>query len=82
MTPIEQTLLQRLASQGPIRGTAQVGYALWPKRSMQPQGAALAAGKILHGLRDKGYVASHSESKLSRYEITNQGRVALAEQAA
>lgn len=82
MTPIEQTLLKRLASQGPIRGTAQVGYALWPERSMQPQGAALAAGKILRGLRDKGYVASHNESKLSRYEITKQGRVALAEQAA
>ena len=49
---------------------------------MQPQGAALAAGKILRGLRDKGYVASHYESKLSRYEITNQGRTALAEQAA
>jgi len=81
MTSIEQTLLQRLASQGTIRGTAQIGYALWPDRSMQPQGAALAAGKILRGLCDKGYVASHSESKLSRYEITNQGRVALAEQA-
>lgn len=45
MTLIEHTLLRCLASQGPIRGTAQVGYALWPDRPMQPQGAALAAGK-------------------------------------
>jgi hypothetical protein len=82
MTLIEQTLLRCLATQGPIRGTAQVGYALWPDRSMQPQGAALAAGKILRGLRDKGYVDSHYESKLSRYEITTQGHVALAEQSA
>jgi hypothetical protein len=81
MTSIEHTLLRCLASQGPIRGTAQVGYALWPDRSMQPQGAALAAGKILRGLRNKGYVASYSESKLSRYEITNRGRTALVEQA-
>jgi len=82
MTSIELTLLQCLATKGPIRGTAQVGYALWPDRSMQPQGAALAAGKILRGLRDKGYVASHYESKLSRYEITNPGRAALAARAA
>jgi hypothetical protein len=81
MTSIELTLLQRLSSQGPIRGTAQVGYRLWPDCSMQPQDAALAVGKILRDLRDKGYVASRYESKLSRYEITNQGRVALAEQA-
>jgi len=44
MTSIEQTLLRCLATQGPIRGPAQVGYALWPDRAMQPQGAALAAG--------------------------------------
>jgi hypothetical protein len=56
MTLIEHTLLRCLASQGPIRGTAKVGYALWPDRPMQPQGAALAAGKILRGLRDKGKV--------------------------
>jgi len=82
MTPIEQALLHRLATTGPIRGTAQVGYALWPDRTMQPQGAALAAGKILRGLRDSGYVDSHYESKLSRYEITDQGRAALTQQAA
>lgn len=81
MTLTELTLLQCLATQGPIRGTAQVGYALWPDRSMQPQGAALAAGKILRGLRNKGYVASHYESKLSRYEMTNPGRTALAARA-
>ena len=81
MTLIEHTLLRCLASQGPIRGTAQVGYALWPDRPILPQGAALAAGKILRGLRDKGCVASYGESTLSRYEITNQGRTALVEQA-
>lgn len=55
---------------------------LWPDRSMQPQGAALAAGKVLRGLPNHRYVESHSESKLSRYEITNKGRAALVELAA
>ena len=49
---------------------------------MQPQGAALAAGKVLRGLRDSGYIESYFESKLSRYEITSKGRAALAELAA
>lgn len=54
MTSIELTLLQCLATQGPIRGTAQVGYALWPDRSMQPQGAALAAGRSCAAFAIKG----------------------------
>ncbi len=77
-TKIETALIE-LLSKGAIRGTAHVGYALWPERKMQPQGAALAAGKILRGLRDRGAVESHYESKLSRYEVTAAGLEALAE---
>lgn len=77
-TPIERALVALLVDRGPIRGTAQVGYALWPTREMQPQGAALAAGKVLRGLRDRGIIESHFDTKLSRYEVTANGREALA----
>ena len=77
-TPIERMLVTLLVEAGPIRGTAQVGYALWPERSMQPQGAALAAGKVLRGLRDSGVIDSHYDAKLSRYEVTAMGREKLA----
>ncbi len=78
-TPIERTLIALLVNGGQIRGTAQVGYALWPEPVMQPQGAALAAGKVLRGLRDRGLIDSHIEDRLSRYEVTNKGRDTLAE---
>jgi hypothetical protein len=74
-TPIERALVTLFVDSGPIRGTAQVGYALWPERAMQPQGAALAAGKVL---RDCGIIDSHFEAKLSRYVVTANGREALA----
>lgn len=54
MTSIEQTLLQCLATHGPIRGTAQVGYALWPDRSMQPQGARWPQGRSCAAFAIKG----------------------------
>jgi hypothetical protein len=72
------SLLALLVDHGPIRGTAQVGYALWPDRTMQPQGAAVAVGGILRRLRTKGFIASVPDSILSRYEVTNNGRAALA----
>lgn len=78
MSPIEQTLVELLSTAGPIRGTSQVGYALWPDRKMQPQGAALAAGKVLRRLLDKGYVRGYPDHQLSRYEVTERGRAALA----
>ena len=77
MSPIECTLIDVLATKGPIRGTAQVGYSLWPDRSMQPQGAAVAAGKVIRGLLDKKYIVSIEDNKLSRYEATQAGRDAL-----
>ena len=77
-TPIERTLVELLVEHGAIRGTAQVGYALWPDRAMQPQGAALAAGKVLRGLRDRGTIDSNFDDKLSRYVVTASGREALA----
>jgi len=79
MTAMEALLVGLLVRQGSIRGTAHVGYALWPDRRMQPQGAALAAGKIIRGAVDKGYVASIPENKLSRYEATVSGTIALTQ---
>ncbi len=78
LSTIEKFLLNVLSIQE-IRGTAQVGYALWPDRNMQPQGAALAAGKILRSLRDKGFVSSADREGLSCYAITTSGRFALKE---
>lgn len=80
LSAIELSLMRLLDSKGPIRGTAQVGYALWPNRSMQPQGAALAAGRILRRLLDKGHITSEYESQLSRYDISGTGREALSKQ--
>jgi hypothetical protein len=77
MTPIETAFVSLLSIKGPIRGTAQVDYTLWPERSMQPRGAALAAGKVIRGVRHKGYVNSFSDNKLSSYEVTKLGLAAL-----
>lgn len=77
MTPIQRQLLSQLQNVGPIRGTAQVGYALWPDRSMQPQGAAVAAGKIIRALREFGYVEVGSDNKLAVYSLTVTGAAAL-----
>jgi hypothetical protein len=78
MTPIQCQLLGQLKDLGSIRGTAQVGYALWPDRSMQPQGAAVAAGKIIRTLRELGYVQVGCEGKLAVYSLTVTGAAALA----
>lgn len=77
MTPIQRQLLGKLKEIGPIRGTAQVGYALWPDRSMQPQGAAVAAGKVIRTLRAVGHVQVETENKLSVYSLTAAGSAAL-----
>lgn len=75
---IEKTLVALLVNGGPIRGTAQVGFALWPDRQMEPQGAALAAGEILRRLWTNGFVIGLADSNLTRYEVTDAGRTALA----
>lgn len=58
LSPIETDLVALLEKNGPIYGTAGVGYALWPDREMQPQGAAIAASRILRRLLDRAYIAS------------------------
>lgn len=76
LTPIEATLLSLLAD-APIRGTSSVGYALWPDRTMQAQGAALAAGRILSTLRKNGLVFDVPDAGMARYEISAAGHDAL-----
>lgn len=56
LTPIEIRLAYLLVEQVKIEGTAQVGYALWPDKEMRAQGAALAAGRVLRMLENKGMV--------------------------
>lgn len=77
MSPIQRQLLGQLKDLGPIRGTTRVGYALWPDRSMQPQGAAVAAGKIIRALRELGYIQVGSDNKLAVYSLTVTGDAAL-----
>lgn len=78
LSGIEKMLVALLVSGGPIRGTAQVGYALWPDRQLQPQGAAVAVGGILRRLRTMGFIVGYADAKLTRYEVTEAGRAALA----
>lgn len=77
MTSIQLQLLAHLAANGPVRGTAQVGYALWPDRAMQPQGAAVAAGKVIRALRTLGFLEVGTEANLAVYDINEGGRAAL-----
>jgi hypothetical protein len=77
MTPIQRQLLAHLAANGPVRSTAQIGYALWPDRAMQPQGAAVAAGKVIRGLRTLGFLEVGTEANLAVYDINEAGRSAL-----
>ena len=75
---IEQRLLSVLAEKGPIRGTAQVGFALWPDRFMQPQGAAFAASNVIRMAHEHQLITLHTDLDRIRYEITQLGREALA----
>ncbi|MFC5511130.1 hypothetical protein ACFPOU_08315 [Massilia jejuensis] len=73
LSAIETELVALLEVKGPIHGTAQVGYALWPDREMQPQGAAIAAGGILRRLLDRAYIASALADNRRSYSVTASG---------
>jgi len=75
LSPIENELIA-LLEQGPITGTAEVGYRLWPDREMQPQGAACAANGILRRLLDRGYIHSTQVEDRRRWEVADAGKEA------
>jgi len=76
LSAIETELVALLETKGPIHGTAKVGFALWPDREMQPQGAAIAAGGILRRLLDRAYVASTLIDNRRSYSVTESGKEA------
>jgi len=73
LSAIETELVALLETRGPVHGTAQVGYAIWPDREMQPQGAAIAAAGILRHLLDRAYIASTLVDNRLAYSITASG---------
>lgn len=75
LSPIENELVA-LLEKGPIVGTAEVGYQLWPDRDMQPQGAACAANGILRRLLDRGYIDSAQVDDRRAWSVTDAGREA------
>lgn len=75
LSPIENDLVAML-EEGPIHGTAEVGYRLWPDREMQPQGAACAANGILRRLLDRHYIESCLLDHRRSYFVTAAGRSA------
>ena len=62
MTETEQKMFNIIKEAGEWRGTAALGWVMWKegKTSRTPQGMALAAGKILRGLIDKGLIQTYS----------------------
>lgn len=72
LSPIENDLVA-LLERGPIVGTAEVGYHLWPDRDMQPQGAACAANGILRRLLDRGFIDSDQVGDRRRWCVTAAG---------
>lgn len=76
LSAIETELVALLETKGPIHGTAEVGFALWPDREMQPQGAAIAAGGILRRLLDRAYIASTLIDDRRSYSVTESGKEA------
>lgn len=72
LSQIENDLVA-LLERGPIVGTAEVGYHLWPDREMQPQGAACAANGILRRLLDRGYIDSDQVGDRRRWRVTTAG---------
>jgi len=68
--------LVALLEKGPIVGTAEVGYQLWPDRDMQPQGAACAANGILRRLLDRGYIDSIQVDDRRSWSVTEAGSTA------
>lgn len=79
LSPIETELVALLETLGPIHGTAAVGYALWPDREMEPQGAAIAAGGILRRLLDRAYIAATLVDNRRSYSVTESGKEARAQ---
>lgn len=73
LSPIESDLVA-LLEEGPIHGTAEIGYRLWPDREMQPQGAACAANGILRRLLDRHYIESSLVEHRRSYTVTAAGR--------
>lgn len=73
MTPSECRVVRLLLKRGPIRGTAQVGFALWTDRVMTAQGAAVAAGGILRRLVNKRFVRTWIENGITVYACTTLG---------
>lgn len=78
LSQIENDLVA-LLERGPIVGTAEVGYHLWPDREMQPQGAACAANGILRRLLDRGYIDSDQVGDRRRWRVTAAGSDARAQ---
>lgn len=77
LSEIENTVVTLLVEKGPICGTAQVAYALWPDREMKPQGAAVAVGGILRRVQEMGFVDKIRDKNTARYVVTEAGRAAL-----
>lgn len=77
LSPIEAALVNLLNDAGGISGAANVGYALWPDRDMQAQGAAFAAMGVLSRLQELGYCAAEPDGKGTTYSVTPQGMLAL-----
>lgn len=77
LSPIEAALVNLLNDTGGIGGAANVGYALWPDRDMQAQGAAFAAMGVLSRLQDMRYCAGDTDGKTTTYIVTPLGMLAL-----
>lgn len=59
------------ASGGEFSGTAALGYALWPDGSENrtAQGMALAAGKVMRGLIERGEVFEFTRGRLTVFKL-------------
>ena len=77
LSKIERQLLKMLIAEGPLYGTAQVGYQLWADREMEPQGAAVAAGGVLRRLIEREYICQERAGGVSKYTVTDNGIIAL-----
>lgn len=76
---VELRILELLC-QREIRGTAALGNEAVPssRTSRSAQGAALAVGRFVRSLSDKGFISWYvaEGDKLSTYQITVAGRAA------
>jgi len=71
---IEKIILRVIIEQGSITGTSTVGFAIWPNRNIQPQGAAAGAGRFLRRLIDRGFViTTQDHTALPCYRVTSIG---------